>query len=195
MRGAVRQLLVRYLLEPLLPEGFRIGTGKVTDHRGGLSAETDVIVYDRRSIPPVMYDETMGLFPIECVSYTIEVKSTLTATELDDAVEKGIRLRSLVGPQPHSALFAFASDLSASRDADRVVRRQKDFPMPLPVNIFCVAARDYGFRGDGVWQLWPDSGQPDPIMGFLVGILNTLVKAAGQQRSALEPGWYYFAGE
>ncbi len=195
MSGTVRQVLVQYLLEPLLPEGFRIGTGKVTDHNGSLSAETDVILYDRRSVPPVMYDELLGVFPIECVYYTIEVKTRLTAGELDDAIKKGERLRSLVGPQPHSALFAFASDLAASRDSDRVIQRQKELVVPLPVNVFCVAGKEYGFWQDGVWKLWPTSGQPEPTMGFVVGILNTLVKAASKQRSILDPGWYFFPGQ
>lgn len=52
--GKVRQIFVETLLVPLLPDGFQIGTGKVTDSNGSLSAETDVIIYDRRSVPPVL---------------------------------------------------------------------------------------------------------------------------------------------
>ncbi len=55
--GEVRQILVENLLKPLLPEGVQIGTGKITDSMGRLSAQTDVIIYDRRTVPPVLYDE------------------------------------------------------------------------------------------------------------------------------------------
>src|SRR5258708_2965336 len=103
--GNVRQIVVEHLLLPLLPEGVRIGTGKITDSNGNLSAETDVIIYDRRSVPPLMYDEKSGVFPIESVYYAMEVKSVLTPEEFESSIDKGAKLRSLHGWQPHSAPF------------------------------------------------------------------------------------------
>lgn len=148
--GKVRQILVETLLIPLLSDGFRIGTGKVTDSNGSLSAETDVIIYDRRSVPPVLYDEKHGIFPIESVYYVIEVKSTLSSAEFERSIQNGVQLRSLVGRQPHSALFAFGSDLKEGKDSDRFIQRQKDMRVPLPVNIFCVAGREYGYWDPGL---------------------------------------------
>jgi hypothetical protein len=188
--GKVRQILIEALLVPLLPDGFRIGTGKVTNSNGYLSAETDVIIYDRRSVPPVLYDEKHGLFPIESVYYVIEVKSTLGAAELEKSIQNGIKLRSLTGRQPHSALFAFASDLKEGKDSDRFIQRQKDLHVPLPVNIFCVAGREYGYW-DQVWNLFVPAEQHDEIVVFLVGIINTLVKKIRSQEERLEPGRYF----
>lgn len=86
--GRFRQIMVEQLLQPLLPEGFHIGSGKVTDAKGNLSAEADIIIYDRRSVPPILYAKTEGVFPIETVYYSIEVKSKLTAREFADALKK-----------------------------------------------------------------------------------------------------------
>jgi hypothetical protein len=189
--GTVRQLFINDLLTPLMPDGVHIGTGKITDSEGRLSAETDIIVYDRRSVPPLMYDQKLGVFPIESVYYAIEVKSTLTSAEFESSIEKGRKLRALRGPQPHSALFAFGSDLKTKRDSERFIQRQKDILTPLPINIFCVAGREYGFW-NVVWKVFPANEQHDEIVGLLVGIANTLVEAVHARTPSLEPGFYFF---
>jgi hypothetical protein len=191
--GTVRQLFIDDLLTPLMPEGIRIGTGKITDSKGQLSAETDIVIYDRRSVPPLMYDPKLGVFPIESVYYAIEVKSKLTSREFESSIEKGMKLRTLSGPQPHSALFAFNSDLTANTDSVRFVQGQQHIQAPLPINVFCVAGREYGFW-DKVWNLFPADKQQNEIVSMLVGIANTLVQAAQLRRPTLEPGYYFFDG-
>ena len=193
MAGNVRQILIEKLLLPLLPEGVHIGSGKVTDSSGNLSSETDIIIYDRRTVPPILYDEKLGVFPIETIYYVIEIKTTLTKSEFDKSIRNGQKLRSLRGPQPHSALFAFNSDLKNSKDSDRFIQAQKDMLVPLPINIFCVVGREYGFW-DHVWKVFPDTDNNDVIVGFLVGIINTLVKAIHLRQPSLDPGWYFYPG-
>ena len=192
MVGHVREIFVEDLLRPLLPKGFYIGKGKITDAKGALSSETDIIIYDRHSVPPALYDDKNGVFPVEIVHYCIEVKSMLTATELRDALEKGIKLRSLFGGHLfHSALFAFGSDLTASPDADRFIQAQKEMLAPLPINIFCVAGRQYGYW-NGRWNTTPPEAASRIVLDFLVGILNTLVENAQRPRTLLKPGWYFY---
>lgn len=191
MVGTIREILLEKILLPLLPEGVRAGTGKVTDSNGNLSSQTDVIIYDRRSVPPLMYDERLGVFPIESVYYTIEVKSLLSASELEDSIKKGQGLRALSGPQPHSVLFAFSSDLTASMDSQRIIQRQKDLLVPLPINVFCVVGREYGYW-DKVWKTFVPSNQHDEIAALVVGIMNTLVAARHLRQPALESGPYFF---
>jgi len=193
MAGNVRQILVEKLLVPLLPEGVHIGSGKVTDSSGNLSSETDIIIYDRRIVPPILYDEKSGVFPIESIYYVIEVKTTLTKGEFDKSIRNGQKLRSLRGSQPHSALFAFNSDLRRSKDSKRFIQAQKDMFVPLPINVFCVVGREYGYW-DQVWKILPDTDNNDVIVGFLVGIINTLVKAMHLRQPSLDPGWYFFPG-
>lgn len=194
MIGQVRQILIEHLLLPLLPEGVRVGTGKITDSNGNLSAETDVIIYDRRSVPPLMYDERNGVFPLESVYYAIEVKSVLTAEEFERSIANGQKLRSLVGPQPHSVLFAFGSNLKVAKDSERFIQHQKDMLVPLPISVFCIAGREYGFW-DRVWKLFAAPGNNDEIVAFVVGVVNTLVKASHLRTPTLEPGHYFLSGE
>ena len=191
MAGHVRQILVEKLLEPLLPEGIYIGSGKVTDSNGSLSSETDIIIYNRRTVPPILYDEKNGVFPIESIYYVIEVKTTLTKSEFEKSIRNGQKLRSLRGLQPHSALFAFNSDLKESKDSERFIQTQKDMLVPLPINIFCIVGREYGYW-EQVWNILPDTDNNDAIVGFIVGIINTLVKAIYLRQPSLDPGWYFF---
>ena len=40
------------------------------------------MIYDRRLVPPVLYEGSLGMFPLECTLAAIEVKSQLTLGEL-----------------------------------------------------------------------------------------------------------------
>lgn len=193
MIGEVRQIVIDNLLKPLMPDGVHIGSGKITDAKGNLSAETDIVIYDRRSIPPILFDDKNGVFPIEAVSYAIEIKSKLTATECRSSIQKDIQLRALSGPPPLSALFAFASDLTAGLDSNRFMEAQEAFSVPLPIDIFWIAGREYGFFKNG-WKVLPPQDGNAEIVSFLVGIMNTMVGLRNVTRHVLEPGWYFFPG-
>jgi hypothetical protein len=193
MAGNVREILVQELLLPLLAEGIHIGSGKVTDSSGNLSSQSDIIIYDRGTVPPILYDDKQGVFPIESVYYVIEIKTNLTRREFDKSIQNGQKLRSLKGVQPHSALFAFNSNLKDSKDSDRFIQTQKDMLVPLPINIFCVVGKEYGYW-DKVWKILPDTDNNIVIVSFLVGIINTLVKARHFYQPSIDPGWYFFPG-
>jgi hypothetical protein len=49
-------------------------------------------MYDTRVLPPFLADPTIGLFPLESVLYTIEVKSVLTAADLRQAYESALQI-------------------------------------------------------------------------------------------------------
>jgi hypothetical protein len=188
--GTLRELVVQNLLRPILPEGFYIGTGKITDSRGNYSAQTDIIIYDKRSTPPILYDEKTGIFPIEIVHYSIEVKSKATNTEITESIAKGKILRNLEGRQPHSVFFAFDTDLVQKEESQRFIDPQADIKVPLPINIFCVANRQYGLW-DQVWKIYSDESSVELIRGFLVGILNTLSSRL-HTPPQIAPGWYFY---
>jgi hypothetical protein len=135
MKGRIREIFVQNLIEPFLPEDFKVGSGKITDVNGNLSSETDLIIYSNKLIPPIMYGERLGVFPVDSCIATLEVKSKLTAAEIDDTIKKSDKMLGLgytsgkfssVGtPLPHSVgvatrnLFAFESDIT---DKDELVR-------------------------------------------------------------------------
>ena len=82
LKGALREVVVRDLLEPLLPPEYIIGSGQIISAYSQASGQTDIVVCDRRVLPPLLFDRVQGVFPIEAVVATIEVKSRLTSTEL-----------------------------------------------------------------------------------------------------------------
>lgn len=54
LRGRVREIVTEKLLRPILSPGIEIGTGKITDSKNNFSAETDLIIYSRLTLPPLI---------------------------------------------------------------------------------------------------------------------------------------------
>lgn len=127
--GSIREILVRELLRPILPPNIAVGKGKIVDHVGAVSAEIDIVIYDRALLPPLLYGSTdLGVFPVEACIYAIQVKSTSSATTLSQVIEQGrtlarlTYLREACGPNGNPinrvkpVYFAFKSDLVAPTD-------------------------------------------------------------------------------
>lgn len=197
LRGRIREIITERLLKPILPPGVEIGTGKITDSLGNLSAETDIIIYSRLTLPSLVYGYSTGLFPVEACIYSIEVKSVLTASELKDSLKKVKRLKALkylnsfyplnfinpIGP-PSSfvipALFAFSTDLT--QDGLGEIERYKKYDnnadtAPL-IPVLCIPKRGYWwFKSDEPGKKWifhlPTSDF-DEIIDFIGGLANTI---------------------
>jgi hypothetical protein len=102
-KGALRESLMSELLRPLLPPDFGVATGIIISADNVQSAQQDIIIYNRRILPPFL-TEGPALVPVESVVATIEVKSVLDATELKSAfanaktVRKPRLLSGIYGP-------------------------------------------------------------------------------------------------
>jgi hypothetical protein len=68
-KGRIREILLRSLFRPLLPSDLGIGTGFVVGTAGVVSSQQDVVLYDRSTLPPALFDSELGFFPIESVLY------------------------------------------------------------------------------------------------------------------------------
>ena len=93
--GTAREILVERLLRPVLPAFLEFGTGKITDSEGRQSRQTDIVVYSPDIMPASLYDNHTGIFPIEACFYSIEVKSTISSTELRKVVDNATQLYTL----------------------------------------------------------------------------------------------------
>lgn len=203
MRGKIREIAIGNLFEPLLTGQVNIGTGKIIDHKGFQSQETDVILYSKDIHPSLLYSSrtTDGLFPAEASLYAIEVKSKVTSTEIRDAIGKARTLRELeytsgiydaLGRSIQHpltpvipAFFAFDSDLTEGgmSEIDRYVGLDSDAELNPLIRAICIVGRGYwyfhsnGFF-DGVslgrWWYWEPTAEHDEIIGFLSGVLNTI---------------------
>lgn len=109
--GRANELALSTLVERLLPSHVRVGTGIVIDSHGIRSKQMDLIVYDRTTQPQILAQSTQLLFPVETVHVVVEVKSSVSERDINDAHEKFESLQSLQPIEgfeiPASALFGY----------------------------------------------------------------------------------------
>lgn len=90
--GALRESLMTELFRPLIPQDFGIATGVIISADGLQSPQQDIVIYNKSILPPLLTDGP-AIVPIESVVATIEVKSTLTAKEIQMAYGNAYALR------------------------------------------------------------------------------------------------------
>ncbi len=180
LRGELREIISRQLLEPLLPPGWEIGSGEIISAFNNHSPQTDLVIYDRSIVPSLLVGKHHGLYPVEAALAAIEVKSTLTATELRDADEKARKIRKLpfsAGSSPWAVLpivFAFGSDLSAG-GKDEVTRYVEqcgnDGEGLLQI---CVVGRGHWCYSDYKWHRRHIDGKHGEVLAFLAALFGRL---------------------
>jgi hypothetical protein len=214
VKGEIREILVRDLFRPLLPADMGVGTGEIISHTDRSSTQQDIVLYDRRILPPILFEECTGLFPIESVLYVIEIKSKLDAGELSDSHDaamnfltldlapgrydpKGIPVHHLV-TKPIYAIFAFGTDLSGDgkteveRYTELLARDQRAQPADgPPIRVICVVDRGYWYWLTDHWETWKPSYELEEVLGFVSGVMNTYKSVAATR---LDPrlGRYLF---
>lgn len=207
-RGQLREVVVRDLLRPMLPSDVGLGTGEIISHNGRTSRQQDVVMYDRRVLPPVVWESTTGVFPVESVAYTMEIKSVLTHSELVRAHQNAVDLAGfeyivgedagglpIAGSSPAPVLpilFAFGTALASS---PHIIHRYLEISGDGPgLAAICVVGSGYWFRQrDGTWDEMVPNGEFDEVLGILGGIANTYAVALAQ-RGTPRLGHYFLEG-
>lgn len=95
-RGTNREDLVKNFLESVLPSKYGFGKGEVVTSNNEHSGEMDIIIYDKEKCPELIYEEGHALFPIEVVYGVIQVKTSLTSSELKSAYENIESLKKII---------------------------------------------------------------------------------------------------
>lgn len=169
VKGSVLEALISQLFEPLLPPNIGVGTGQIIDsYSGQQSGQIDIVLYNKSILPPILLDQRLGIFPIESVLYTIEVKTTLNATELRMAHDSAEKLATKFGYRPgqvddngkekhhsiqklRSVVFALNSDLSGNgiNEAERYRKIYNDDT--AHIRAICVAGREYWYDNGDFW--------------------------------------------
>lgn len=213
LKGKARELFVERLFRSLMSNEFKFGSGVITDRFGNQASETDVILYSPEILPARDAEETVGIFPIESCIYSIEVKSRITSTEIDDAIKKGQALDKLdafyfvnrgpLSTRPITVLFAFSSDLKSGPEEE--FKRFKEridvagigsLGVP-PIRVLCVVGKGYWYYGPATndptfgWRQTSASGQYQfaEVLSLASGILNT-IRIEKPQRVGLPFGHY-----
>ena len=81
-KGSLREAFVISLLQQYLPVQFGIGSGVVVDKQGRQSPQIDIVIYDKRTMPPILDKSGRGIYPIDAVLRVVEVKSVLDTSAL-----------------------------------------------------------------------------------------------------------------
>jgi hypothetical protein len=94
-RGRANEKSFSEMFDSLLPPSVRVGTGEVIDAFGGVSPQMDTLVLSK-TMQPVLFSQTEEmLFPVESVLMCVEVKTTLTSSEVADIGEKVRKYKEL----------------------------------------------------------------------------------------------------
>ena len=187
LKGQLRELIVQELIEPLLPPGCVSGSGEIVTAYGGTSNQIDIVVADRRILPPVLI-RGAGIFPLEACLLTIEIKSVLNAGELrisDASTKKVSKFRHApqVGfSQPSEKpiehvipfLLAFSSDLAPGGKSEPERYKEITGDEPPAIRAFCVVGRGYWYWNNGIWC----DGALAVEHGDLVGLIGDIINVA-----------------
>jgi hypothetical protein len=200
----------------LFPADIGLGTGEIITANNERSRQQDVVVFDKSIVPPVLLEGTTGVFPIESVLYTIEIKTLLTGAELKSSFDSAGQLGSLkylpgdyeVDGQPiytqmigsHMQgvignILAFDSDLSGSgkteiQRLDEIWGRSTEKP---PIQMICVVGRgcwawkDFGETPE--WYTFPTSYPLEEVIFFISVMMNSY-KQIALSRKAPRMGLY-----
>lgn len=92
-KGEEREtVVVKEYLKKYLPAKYGVTAGEIIDSDGNISKQQDIIIFDYLNTMPLFSldndSETQSRVPIENVYAVIEVKSSLSNSEIDDAIEK-----------------------------------------------------------------------------------------------------------
>lgn len=191
VKGTVLEILLNKLFKPLLPADFGVGTGQIIDSFGNEpSNQIDIIIYNKAILPPVLYDENVGIFPIESVLYTIEVKTTLTSKELVKANNSARNINKnfkyLQGKldsdgnlihhpisKPRAVVFALNTNLKVNGMSEAERYKKTYGEDENYISAICVAGREYCYEDRECWVSSRNTNDYDEILNLLAGITNT----------------------
>lgn len=184
------------LFRPLLPSDIGVGTGQIVEfyNKENVSTQHDIILYDKSILPPIIFESKTGIFPIESVLYTIEVKTKLTADELRTSHEAAKRLLQFSylpgqkdehGREKHhqiekvrSVIFAISSDLTGT-GKNEAERYKEIYGEEYPyIRAICVAEKEYWYEKNGSWVKIDGTHKYDETLGFIGGVMNTYKNVA-----------------
>lgn len=117
--GSEREELFRALLERHVPRRYHVATGFVD----GLPQQFDIIIYDQIDHAALLRTGNLVVVPSESVRAVIEIKSTLDATTLADALEHLQAAMFIAGAGPPVFRGVFAYSGVGARAISKAVRR------------------------------------------------------------------------
>lgn len=187
--GSAREFIVKRVLRSILPPIVHIGTGKVVDFHGKKSRQIDIIVYDPR-FPVFEIQSGIGIYVLEGVIATIEVKSTLTKKSLSEALENTLSLLQLTPglvSTTASRWMARAKAIEAEGYSRKEAMRKAGFEFMPPTYVFSFNSN---FRAKGLCNNVDDwfCGKGKPVLSDDYCAVLPRVVACGNSLGLLNDG-------
>lgn len=143
--GTARESAVGRFLIDQLPGRYRVAAGEVVDRNGNSTGQTDLMIYDGTLTRPLYVRDSSVLLPAEALLAAVEVKTTLTAQEVDKCTKSAQLIHGLrpwgepwIPPRQEGedaadrqprvlfSIFAYQSDLTAEEWAVKELRRLRE---------------------------------------------------------------------
>jgi hypothetical protein len=112
--GHAREFFVRRVLRSILPPLVHIGRGKVIGATSEPSKQIDIVIFDPR-FPILEIESGMGLYPVEGVIATIEVKSMQNGDKLTESLENCYSVMQVSPYSVHEDLHRRVDELMGLR--------------------------------------------------------------------------------
>jgi hypothetical protein len=98
--GEAREHTVAEHLAPHIPARFRMSSGIVVNALGEESRQQDVLITDPSNGTPFVAEGNIGVHPIETVTATLQIKTSIGPGDLRDAVENVVSVKRLLPDTP-----------------------------------------------------------------------------------------------
>jgi len=192
MRGNIRESGFGKLITDLLPIDWGLGNGKIIDSKNNQSSETDLIIYYKRVLSPILFSEKSGLFPLDSCGFAFEVKTISTANEIRTTISKFEKLRDMetltryseqpweFDLKPIRVYFALSTDLKSEDEFERYKRLDKEYLENPTIQVICVVGKGVWFYHKGeefepFWEFYTSDGNHKELIMLLGTIVRQLV--------------------
>lgn len=151
VKGSAREDLLKDYLKKLLPEKYSITSGIIIDNNQNQSKQQDFIIHDAFNCPSFFKTESNSILPIESVYATIEIKSTLDYSTLEQSVKNVESVRKLNklpnrniisniynDVYPLGFVFAYSSKYSLEQIQKKLFELNKDIDGRYQTSIICI---------------------------------------------------------
>jgi hypothetical protein len=92
VNGRLKELFISKILSKFLTSQFGIGSGVIINQVGKTSKQIDLIIYDKRILPPFIEEQNIGVYPIESVLAAIEVRSKVDKSTIKMYAKESAKL-------------------------------------------------------------------------------------------------------
>lgn len=187
VKGSIREFGLGNLFEKFLPNYLKVGSGIIHDKHGNQSNQSDLLIYNVDVLPPILFDKSLGIFPIESILYDIEIKTKSTANEIRTTISKFNNLKTLKADNTMcmTAYFAYDTDMKAGYELERYFKYDNRARVEPVVGIICVIGGGYYYLdrcrakeangNEYILNSWVgiEPNNNYEVLCFIGGVLNT----------------------